>query len=157
MSVYKLYGVIPASCASSYIDHPRRNLNSSIFLFISIKAPKSFFHWINNRGIIKTTLVRAVFVRESASPYKPSHREGASRWHEPNFLKSDAFQKVCPITTGINEKHLTLCVRCFSFMTRTGIEPMFPAWEASVLTAWPTGRVTTTCEKISVTRTHKNF
>ena len=28
----------------------------------------------------------------------------------------------------------------FSFVvTRTGIEPMFPAWEASVLTAWPTG------------------
>ena len=25
-------------------------------------------------------------------------------------------------------------------VTRTGIEPMFPAWEASVLTAWPTGR-----------------
>ena len=40
-------------------------------------------------------------------------------------------------------------------VTRTGIEPMFPAWEASVLTAWPMGRVLTTwilyhnCEDLS--------
>ena len=30
---------------------------------------------------------------------------------------------------------------CSLLVTRTGIEPMFPAWEASVLTAWPTGRI----------------
>ena len=26
-------------------------------------------------------------------------------------------------------------------VTRTGIEPMFSAWEANVLTAWPTSRI----------------
>ena len=29
-----------------------------------------------------------------------------------------------------------------TLVTRTGIEPMFPAWEASVLTSWPTSQLT---------------
>ena len=32
-------------------------------------------------------------------------------------------------------------IACFRVVTRTGIEPMFAAWEAAVLTAWPTGQM----------------
>ena len=38
-----------------------------------------------------------------------------------------------------------LLCSCSFLVTRTGIEPMFPAWEASVLTAWPTGLVSKLC------------
>ena len=31
-----------------------------------------------------------------------------------------------------------LFLHLFSLVTRTGIEPVFPAWEAGVFTAWPT-------------------
>ena len=49
----------------------------------------------------------------------------------------------------LNSKHYSLlCLTCqyqISFeiwlVTRTGIEPMFAAWEAAVLTAWPTGQM----------------
>ena len=42
--------------------------------------------------------------------------------------------------TASKQKHHILRCGVFVLVTRTGIEPMFPAWEASVLTAWPTGR-----------------
>ena len=43
-------------------------------------------------------------------------------------------------------KNRVAMLLCFLFLvTHPGIEPEFPAWEASVLTAWPMGHVLTTC------------
>ena len=55
-------------------------------------------------------------------------------------LQSAAWRRVRFYETRTKKERHSVSVFLF-LVTRTGIEPMFPAWEASVLTAWPTGRV----------------
>ena len=54
-------------------------------------------------------------------------------------LQSAAWRRVRFYETRAKKERHSVSVFLF-LVTRTGIEPMFPAWEASVLTAWPTGR-----------------
>ena len=44
-----------------------------------------------------------------------------------------------PNSRNITLAWYSLCIMCEELVTRTGFEPMLKAWEASVLTTWPTG------------------
>ena len=74
-----------------------------------------------------------------------------SRWwaSSPTAFGSNtnpcAFHALCRFETNRQKERRTLKCPSFFLVTRTGIEPMFPAWEASVLTAWPTGRFSQLC------------
>ena len=62
-------------------------------------------------------------------------------WYANPYSKRKAFwvgSRSCGARTKRN-RHPLRSACLFLLVTRTGIEPMFSAWEANVLTAWPTG------------------
>ena len=77
-------------------------------------------------------------IREFAAPYEASDAEAARQCCEPSVCYANAIS--IPRAESTKKKSRTNVLLSF-LVTRTGIEPMFPAWEASVLAAWPTGRI----------------
>ena len=84
-------------------------------------------------------------IREFAPPCKASDAEAAEQCFVPDSrVENDikfhtfAFAWACSITWIAKNKRHSVSAFCF-LVTHPGIEPEFPAWEASVLTAWPMG------------------
>ena len=77
-------------------------------------------------------------VRESASSYEVSAGDDEAVIRTL-FWKSVIFRVGSRAERVTNAKRTPTRSVLFVLVTRTGIEPMFSAWEADVLTAWPTG------------------
>ena len=99
------------------------------------------WHYLSSRAVTRQVLsalvsLTSVFGMGTGGPSQqsiPTHMDGSS----PSFIV-----KSLPASNRFILAHPVLPVNCFLpelLVTRTGFEPMLKAWEASVLTTWPTG------------------
>ena len=103
--------------------------------------PFKCWHYLSSRAVTRQVLsalvsLTSVFGMGTGGPSQqsiPTHMDGSS----PSFIV-----KSLPASNRFILAHPVLPVNCFLpelLVTRTGFEPMLKAWEASVLTTWPTG------------------
>ena len=101
------------------------------------------WHYLSSRAVTRQVLsalvsLTSVFGMGTGGPSQqsiPTHMDGSS----PSFIV-----KSLPASNRFILAHPVLPVNCFLpelLVTRTGFEPMLKAWEASVLTTWPTGHL----------------